>query len=60
MLAEAFQLQLGFEAVLGFQDHVLQLIPVLIPFPDSTKVSGPLLVVNNEGVSGSPLHYIFC
>lgn len=45
---EFLELDLGFEAVLGFHYHVYQFVTVIVPFFDATKVAGSAFVVDDE------------
>ena len=46
---ELLELDLGFEAVLGFHDHIHQFVPVGVPFLDAPKISGAAFVVDDKG-----------
>ena len=46
--AEFLELDLGFEAVLGFHDYVYQFVPVVVPLFDASEVSGAALIVDDE------------
>ena len=48
MGAEFLELDLGFEAVLGFHHHVHQFVPVVVPFFNAPKISGAAFVVDDE------------
>ena len=49
MGVEFLELDLGFEAVLGFHYHVHQFVPVNLPFLDATEVTGAAFIVDDEG-----------
>ena len=48
MGVEFLELDLGFEAVLGFHDYVYQFVPVVVPLFDTTEVAGAAFVVDDE------------
>ena len=48
MGVEFLELDLGFEAVLGFHYHIHQFVVVFVPFLDATEVTGAALVVDDE------------
>ena len=45
---EFLELDLGFEAVLGFHHHIHQFVPVGVPLFDATEVAGAAFVVDDE------------
>ncbi len=46
---EFLELDLGFEAVLGFHYHIYQFVPVGMPFFDTPEIPGTAFVVDDEG-----------
>ena len=57
--AEFLALDLGFEAILGFHYHVYQFVPVVVPFFDTTVVTGTVLIINDERQSNQNNRYLF-
>ena len=49
MGVELLELDLGFEAFLGFHDYIHQFVVVNLPFFDATEVAGAAFVVDDEG-----------
>ena len=49
MGAEFLELDLSFEAVLGFHHHIYQFVPVGVPFFDAAQIPGAAFIVDNEG-----------
>ena len=47
--AEFLELDLGFEAVLGFHYHVHQFVVINLPLFDATEVAGTAFIVDDEG-----------
>ena len=48
MGVELLELDLGFEAFLGFHDYIHQFVVVNLPFFDATEVAGAAFVVDDE------------
>ena len=46
---ELLEFDLGFEAVLGFHDHVYQFVVVFVPLFDAAQIPGAAFVVDDEG-----------
>ena len=46
---ESLEFDLCLKPVLGLHHHVNHLKPVIVPFLNAPEVSGPALVVNDEG-----------
>ena len=49
MGAEFLELDLGFEAVLGFHYHVYQFVVVIVPFFDVADIAGTAFIIDDEG-----------
>ena len=49
MLGQLLQLDLGIEAALGFHHNFGQNAAVIVPFPETFHVTGPALIIQNEG-----------
>ena len=48
MGVEFLEFDLGFEAVLGFHDHIHQFVAVNLPLFDTTEITGAAFVVDDE------------
>ena len=49
MGVEFLELDLGFEAILGFHYHLHQFVPVSIPFFNATQIPGAAFIIDDEG-----------